>query len=235
MLKSVRSRVVSSRGVAFAVCCGMFSAAGLSAGDLSQYREFRLGMDEQSVARLGKIEPSQVKVLHQKPVLLEEMEWRPQFLSESSSQTDSVRAGVFSFYAGALYRALITYDEAKTAGLTPEDLIASLAAIYGPATREAASITIASEGMDENASVLAQWEDSDSLLRLIRISYRGRIALLLTAKRVDALAVQAAVEAGHIEEQEAPQRESNRQKQQADEERTALAKARVVNKANFRP
>ena len=45
----------------------------------------------------------------------------------------------------------------------------------------------------ENASVVAQWEDSDSLLRLVRISYRGRIALLLTAKRADAVAEQAMV------------------------------------------
>ena len=89
--------------------------------------------------------------------------------------------------------------------------------------------------MEEKASVLAQWEDGDSLLRLIRISYRGRIALLLTSKRVEALAEHAAVEAKSTEEQEAPQRESDRQKQQADDERTALAKARIVNKANFRP
>jgi len=135
----------------------MLSVGGLSAADLSQYREFRLGMDLQSVARLVKSEPSQAKVLHRKPALLQEMEWRPQFLSANSSQSDPVRAGVFSFYDGALYRALITYNEAKTEGLTPEDLTAALAAVYGPATPAAAAIMVASEGIQENASVLAQW------------------------------------------------------------------------------
>lgn len=235
MLKSDRSRGVSRGNTAFALFCGMLSVGGLSAADLSQYREFRLGMDLQSVARLVKSEPSQAKVLHRKPALLQEMEWRPQFLSANSSQSDPVRAGVFSFYDGALYRALITYNEAKTEGLTPEDLTAALAAVYGPASHPAANITLKSEGIEENASVVAQWEDADAVLRLARISYRGRIALLLTSKRFESLAERAAVEAKRIEDQEAPQRDADRQKQQAEEDRTALAKARIVNKPNFRP
>lgn len=235
MLKSDRSRGVSRGNTAFALVCGVLSVGGLSAADLSQYREFRLGMDLQSVARLVKSEPSQAKVLHRKPALLQEMEWRPQFLSANSSQSDPVRAGVFSFYDGALYRALITYNEAKTEGLTPEDLTAALAAVYGPATQAAATIMVTSEGIQENASVLAQWEDADSLLRLIRISYRGRIALLLTGKRLEGMAEQATLEASRMEQQEAPQRDAARQKQQAEDERIAAAKARVLNKPNFRP
>ena len=226
---------VSFRNTAFVLFCGILSVAGLSAADLSQYRDFRLGMDLQSVARLVKSEPSQAKVLHRKPALLQEMEWRPQFLSGPSSQSDPVRAGLFSFYDGALYRALITYDDAKTEGLTPEDLTASLAAVYGSATQAPAPITVISEGVEEDASVLAQWEDADSLLRLVRITYRGRIALLLTAKRVAGMAERATVEAKRIEEQEAPQRDAARQKQKTDDEQTALAKARVINKPNFRP
>jgi len=213
----------------------MLSAAGLSAAELSQYREFRLGMDLQSVSRLAKGQTAEAKVIHRKPALLEEMEWHPQFSSEASSRSDPVRAGVFSFYDGALYRVLITYDGDKTEGLTAEDLTAALAAVYGPASHPAANITLKSEGIEENASVVAQWEDADAVLRLARISYRGRIALLLTSKRFESLAERAAVEAKRIEDQEAPQRDADRQKQQAEEDRTALAKARIVNKPNFRP
>ena len=83
---------------------------------------------------------------------------------------------------------------------TPEDLTASLAAVYGSATQAPATITVISEGVEEDASVLAQWEDADSLLRLVRIAYRGRIALLLTAKRVAGMAERATVEAKRIEE-----------------------------------
>jgi hypothetical protein len=52
-------------------------------------------------------------VLHRKPALLEEIEGRPEFLSESSLQSDPVRTGVFSLYDGVLYRVLITYDDIK--------------------------------------------------------------------------------------------------------------------------
>lgn len=214
------------------LCCGMLSVTGLSAADLTQYREFRLGMDLQSVANLAKSQPSQAKVLHRKPALLEDLEWRPQL---SSLPAEPIRMGVFSFYDGALYRMLITYDGDKTEGLTPADLTAALEVVYGAAAHPAATMTIASEGIEEDASVLAQWEDTDTLLRLVRISYRGRIALVLTTKRLEDMAGRATVEAKRIEEQEAPERDAARQKQQAEDEQTALRKARLVNKPNFRP
>ena len=96
----VNSLIGTCGGVALALCMGAASLSGLSAGDLSQYREFRLGMDVQSVARLASTPPLPAKVLHQKPALLQEMEWRPEFLPGASSQPDPVRTGVFSFYDG---------------------------------------------------------------------------------------------------------------------------------------
>lgn len=222
-------------GIAFVLCFGILSTAGLSAGELSKYRGFRLGMDIQTVARLTKSEPSRTKVLHRKPALLQEMEWHPQFLLDASSQLDPVRSGVFSFYDGSLYRVLITYDDSKTEGLTAEDMTDALAAVYGTAAHPVADMTVTSEGIEENASVLAQWEDPDSLLRLIRISYRGRMALLLTGKRFDAMAAQAVAEAKRLEDREAPQRDAARHKHEATDQQSSLAKARAVNKPNFRP
>jgi hypothetical protein len=183
---------------------------------------------------VAKSAPDQDKLLHRKPALLEEIEWRPEFLSESSSQSDPVRAGVFSIYDGVLYRVLITYDDIKTAGLTAEDLTDPLSRLYGTAAHLASSITVFSEGIEENASVLAQWEDADNLIRLVHIAHRDRVALLLTSKRYQRMAEQALVEARRIELQEAPQRDAARQKQQAEDEQAALVKVRTVNKPNFR-
>lgn len=42
-------------------------------------------------------------------------------------------------------------------------------------------------------------------------------------------------EAVRLDEQEAPRREIERQKKQAEESRAALEKVRLVNKATFRP
>jgi hypothetical protein len=221
-------------GIALALCCGVSSVTGLSAADLSQYRGFRLGMNLQAFGNLAKIDVSQARVLHRKPALLEQMNWYPDLGSEPV-QADPVRSGVFSFYDGLLYRVLISYDDSKTEGLTAEDLTNSLVAVYGTATHPIAALTVTADGIEESATVLAQWEDTDSLLRLIRISYRGRVALLLTGKRLDAMAELAVVNAKRIEEQEAPQRDAARRKQEAADEQSALAKARVANKPNFRP
>lgn len=220
-------------GIAVLVCCGISLVSGLSAADLAEYRGFRLGMNLQAYAKLAKVDASQAMMLHRKPALLEQMIWYPELTSESQ-QADPVRTGVFSFYDKSLYRVSISYDDSKTEGLTAEDLSNSLSG-YGTPTHPGTTISMVFEGVKENASVLAQWEDSDSLIRLVRISYRGRIALLFTAKRVDALAEQAMVKAKEIEAQEAPARDAARQKQEADDVRSALVKARAVNKPNFRP
>ena len=55
---------------------GMGSVA--LAGDLSKYREFQLGTDLPTVAKQVGASPSQAKVIHRRPVLIQELEWRPQ-------------------------------------------------------------------------------------------------------------------------------------------------------------
>ncbi len=59
--------------------------------------------------------------------------------------------------------------------------------------------------------------------------------MLVFSKPLDARAGAAIVEAIRLDEQEAPQREIERQKKQDEENRAAQEKARLVNKANFRP
>src|ERR1043166_5197166 len=158
--------------IAILFCCAMLSKNGLAA-DLSEYRGFRLGMNLNAYANLAKVDRSQAKVLHRKPVLLEQMNWYPEVTSEPA-QPDPVRSGVFSFYDGSLYRVVISYDDSKTEAPTADDLTNSLSA-YGRPTRPGTAMKVLFEGVEENASVLAQWEDRDTLLQLIRLSYRGRI------------------------------------------------------------
>jgi hypothetical protein len=55
------------------------------------------------------------------------------------------------------------------------------------------------------------------------------------SKRLDALARLAVVEAIRRDEQEAPQREVDRLKKEAQETRAIEEKARLANKANFHP
>jgi hypothetical protein len=59
--------------------------------------------------------------------------------------------------------------------------------------------------------------------------------MLVFSKRLDPLAQAAIIEAIRLDEQEAPQREIERQKKQDEENRAVQEKARLVNKVAFRP
>ena len=59
--------------------------------------------------------------------------------------------------------------------------------------------------------------------------------MLIFSKRLDPLAQAAIAEATRLDEQEAPQREIDRQKKQEETYPAEQAKARLANKPNFRP
>src|ERR1039458_3817938 len=108
---------------------GTMSAATLEK-DLSKYRNFQLGTDLAAIAKQVGASPSQATVVHRRPALIQELEWRPQTLG-SASQTEAAKDVVFSFYDGALYRIVVSYDRYQTEGLTVNDFIDALSATYG--------------------------------------------------------------------------------------------------------
>jgi hypothetical protein len=83
--------------------------------------------------------------------------------------------------------------------------------------------------------VIARWEDSQYSFNLFRSSYQPTFGMVGFSKRLDALARVATAEAIRLDEQEAPQREVERQKEQDAKDRAGQKKARLVNKPNFRP
>ena len=68
----------------------------------------------------------------------------------------------------------------------------------------------------------------------IPATYPGGFGVVLVSKQVNALALVATVEATRLDTQEAPQREVDRLKDQAEASRVKTEKARLVNKAAFR-
>ena len=93
----------------------------------------------------------------------------------------------------------------------------------------------ASQVYSDSERVVARWEDSQYSFNLFRSSYGSAPALLIFSKRLEVPAQAAITKAILLNDQEAPQRELERQKQQDEEKRAAGQKARPVNKANFRP
>ena len=92
-----------------------------------------------------------------------------------------------------------------------------------------------SQVYNDSENVIARWEDSQYSFNLFRSSYQPSFGMLVFSKRLDPLAQAAIAEAIRLDEQEAPQREVALQSKQDEENRVRQAKARLVNKATFRP
>jgi hypothetical protein len=229
--------MINTRSLAISVCWLVVWTPVIYAQDLSRYREFQLGMNLLAVAKQIDARPSEVKVIHQRPAVIQELEWRPRLALVSSREADSVNEVLFTFYNGELFRMVVSYDQQRTEGLTDQDMIEAISATYGIATQPAAKIILFSSSYIYNDSekVMARWEDSQSSLNLFRSSNQPSFGMLVLSKRVDALAQEAIREAIQLDEQEAPQRDIERQRKESEEIRAVQEKARPANKADFRP
>jgi hypothetical protein len=228
--------MIKNRAFVIFIPLGLLSMTMVYSQDLSKYREYQLGMDVATVAKHANTKQSDAKVVYQRPVVIQELHWRPVY-SYSSVQVDPVREVLFSFYNGELYRIVVNYDQDKTEGLTDEDMIGGISAKYGTPTMPAAKIisSPSSQLYSDSEEVIARWEDSQHSLNFFRFSYGSSPGMLVFSKRLDALAQTAIVEAIRLNEKEAPQREADRKQKQDDEKAAKEQKARPVNKANFRP
>ena len=226
-------RTASRSALAAFLLFGVMSAATLT-GDLSKYRNFELGTDLSTVAGQMAANPSQAKVIHRRPALIQELEWRPQPLG-SSSQTEPAKEVVFSFYDGKLFRIVVGYDRYETEGLTADDFVDAISATYGPGARPAAPVKVAPGSYGEQEEILAQWQDSQYRFDLIRSSYGPTFRLVGVMKRLEAPAQAATLEAKRLDDQEAPQRDAARIAIEELAAKTKLEKTRLVNKPKFRP
>ena len=73
---------------------------------------------------------SEVKVIHSRPVLIQNLVWRTQ-PTISSSSAESPTDLVFSFYEGKLFRIVVKYDRHEIEGLTADDMIEATSRTYG--------------------------------------------------------------------------------------------------------
>jgi hypothetical protein len=227
--------MTSFRILAVSLSWAVLASPLLRAGDLSRYRSFQIGTDLATIAGQTRMDPSQAKVIHRRPALIQELEWRPQPLGPST-QVESVEKVIFSFDNDQLYRIAIDYDQHKTEGLTAEDLSEAISATCGTATRVNTEIILPSIYADnETVEVIAQWDDLKYSFNLIHSPNQASFTLVVLSKRLDALARTAGAEAIRLDAQEAPQREVELQKKQEEESRAQQEKARLTNKAGFRP
>lgn len=206
--------------------------------DLSVYRGVHLGDAVQAVLKITGASPTGIKVVYERPVLMQDLEWRVRSIAGSSITNDPVQRVVFSFSNDQLYRIFVTYERARIDGLTDADLVESLSATYGTAiTSDAAKVLRPSENpsIGEQYRVVARWEDANHSIVLVRGGYLVPLSLVMLSTDLAEDARYTAQEADRLSLAERPAREALKAQQDADAQRLAQEKLRPVNKAAFKP
>ena len=127
----------------------------LQAGDLSTYRSFRIGANLATVAVQAHLDPTKAQLLYARPALIQQLTWWPDSFG-ASSRTEAVKVAVLSFYNGELFRIFVVYDRTRTQGLSADDFIDSISALYG---------------FNDEEKVIARWQDVQASVNLIHSSY----------------------------------------------------------------
>lgn len=226
---------VASCALGLALC-----ATELAAEDVNRYREFQLKSTVAAVSIATGVAVSEIKVLHRRPAIIQELAWRPKYSARRSSpgQVEVAEQIGFHFYDDQLFRLTVNYDRERTRGLTDSDMIDAISAIYGPQVNLLVSRTPQGlPGDDEGrGKPIARWGDAQNSLILYRTSvYTTRYTLVMTAEPLAALARTARARAVALDVREAPQREAARQKKEAEDRRAVEETVRSTNKATFQP
>ena len=224
------------RSFALFVCLSALCAQ-VAAQEPVRYREFLLGSDLASVAKLAGAAPTGAKVIHARPALVQELAWRPRYYSSGASQpTDPVDVMLFKFYDDQLFMVVADYDRRRTEGMSPADMIAAISATYGPVSqvpsRRLGTPTVQYGFPD---TTLAVWGTDAYSVTLLRVAYPESFRLVVALTQLENLARTATASAVRLDTDEAPQRELARQKKEAEESAAAQEKAKTENKAQFRP
>jgi len=213
----------------------LFSSLG-TAQDLSKYRDFQFGMRLESVATQIHMNASAAKTTHQRPAVIQTLQWDQLSYSAPAAEDRSLTSIRFDFYNGELFKMVVTYDPVRIEGLTTEDMVDAISAIYGPATKPERTIAISAfSAYQDREKVLACWEDAQYSYNLFRSAYGNVFGLVTTSKQLDLAAADASKEAERLDKLEAPAKELAQQLKQDEERRATLEKARLISKPKFRP
>jgi hypothetical protein len=209
----------------------LLSTPFVSGQSLSAYRKFSLGTSLTALAKQIGQDPHHATLIHQTPAVIQQLKY---WLNENPQYTgspESVSQILFSFYNSTLYRIAVTYDQDATEGMTDDDMVQAISSRYGIATRlypESALPENDDEVISEMA--IARWQNSGSSVTLVRSMGLNTFGLIVTSKPLDGEAAAAIAESLKMEQLQAPQKEIDRQKDEANK----LEVARLKNIKAFR-
>jgi hypothetical protein len=220
------------RKVAVTFALVLLTTPLISAQDLARYRKFALGTSLPALSKQIGQDPHQATLIHQAPAVIQELKYWPVETSYSAVPAEPVSQILFSFYNGELYRIAVTYDQNAIEGMTEDDMVRAVSARYGTGTRLYPEIDLpAHDPYMSLDKIIARWEDPQSSVVLFRANSSSSFGLVVLSKRLDAEAEGAIAESMKLDEEQAPQKEIDRQKKAADD----LDIARLKNMKTFRP
>lgn len=228
-------RLPFTRGGVSAACI-VLAVSTVSSAELSRYREFELGASVATVTAVTQ-NAARVRIVHSRPALLQQLEWRPRYMAGApQADRDSIGEVVFSFVDDQLFQMSIAYAQDRTSGLTDQDMVGSLTAVYGapsspaPRTRTTSSLV----ALDAPV-VIAEWRHADTTVVLQRKEYSESFFLVITSLPLDVIARKAQATAVAMDQREAPAREAALLKKRAADEKLAAETTRSANKKVFQP
>jgi hypothetical protein len=229
--------MMTSRSLAIAALAVVLAAHPLHGQDRARYRGYVLGGDLALISSLSGVAPAQVKAIHLRPALIQQLEWQRPYALNGAAPVDVVKQIIFSFYNDQLFKMMIDYDADRTAGMTDEDLVEAISTEYGATVKSPvrARRAVAAGEEDESGAPVAHWGDADYSVVLYRAIYTSGFRVVVASPRLDALARAATVQATRLDDLNAPKVEAARLKKEAADARASQAKMRTVNKAAFRP
>src|SRR2546426_5119644 len=191
----------------------------------------------ESVAKQIHMNASAAKTTHQRPAVIQTLQWdQLSSYSDPAAEDRSLRSIRFDFYNGELFKMVVAYDPAGTEGLTTEDMVEAISAIYGPATNPERTIAVSAfSAYQDNQKVLACWEDAQYSYNLFRSPYGNAFGLIATSKQLDLVVADASREGDRLDKLEAPGKELARRGSQGEGTPVAQEKARLISKPKFRP
>ena len=175
----------------------LLTAPLLRAQDLSKYRHFTLGMNLTKVLERTEQKMTEVKMIHGRPALIQELTWWPPNVSGASLRSESVEQIHFSFYNGELYKISVTYDRPSTEGLTEggHGEVHFGEVRSGHDCSAGRSIQRMNDLYDSTQKPVASWEDAQYCFSLVRSSFNDVLGLVALSKRANAQAELAIAEA----------------------------------------
>ena len=228
-----------ARSLAVSICALLFGVSHLaSAQELSRYRDVAFGSSVSAVLAITAANAADVKLVHQRPALIRELTWRPQYApGRTFGRSEAAREVTFRFYDDELFSIIVLYDARLVEGLTNADIIAAVSGVYGPAmlSLPPQPRAAATSGSINNTTAIARWQSPDYEFTLMREAYPATFRLLGVSKRLEMAARAAEIEARRLDQQEAPRRLAEQAAADAERQKAAAEKTRTTNKGEFRP